>query len=69
MGIEDKMYAAIEKEIDATIQNDKQKRYVNNERAKEVAEMLTHLSTDAADADSLTNQYIAQIKQICQTSN
>lgn len=65
MGIEEKMYAAIEKEIDVTIQNDKQKIYVDYDKAKAVAEMLTHLSTDSADAESLTNQYIAQIKQIC----
>ena len=35
------------------------------EKAKNVAQMLTDLSTDINDADSLTNQYIAQIKIIC----
>ena len=38
---------------------------VNFEKAKEVAKMLTDLSTSVGDADALTNQYIANIKNIC----
>ena len=44
---------------------DKQKIYVNVSKAKEVAKMLTDLSVDPSDAETLTNQYIARIKNIC----
>lgn len=65
MAIQDEMYKAIEKEIDQTIESGIEKRTVNLKRAKEVAKMLTDLSTNSGDADSLTNQYIANIKNIC----
>jgi len=65
MAIQDEMYRLIEQEINQTVEADKQVRYVNYDKAKEVARMLTSLSTDASDADSLTNQYIASIKNIC----
>lgn len=59
------MYKAIEQEIDKTIAEGREKVIVNYERAKEVAKMLTELSTDKRDADTLTNQYIARIRNIC----
>ncbi len=65
MTIQDEMYKLIEKEISQTIETGKEIRTVNIEKAKEVAKMLTSLSTDASDADTLTNQYIANIKNIC----
>ena len=65
MAIQDEMYRLIEQEINQTIEADKQVRNVNYDRAKQVARMLTSLSTETSDADSLTNQYIANIKNIC----
>lgn len=65
MAIQNEMYKAIEKEIDQTIESGNEKITVDFDKAKEVAKMLTELSTNAADADALTNQYIANIKNIC----
>lgn len=65
MAIQDEMYKLIEKEINQTMEAGKEIRTVNIEKAKEVAKMLTNLSTDVSDADTLTNQYIANIKNIC----
>jgi hypothetical protein len=69
MAIQDKMYEQIEQEINRTVETGNQVRYVDYDRAKEVARMLTNLSTDTRDADSLTNQYIANIKNICKSKN
>lgn len=66
MAIQEEMFKDIVTEIDATtVAADKQKIYVNVSKAKEVAKMLTDLSVDPSDADTLTNQYIARIKNIC----
>ena len=65
MAIQDEMYKAIEKEINQTINSGMEKVTVNFEKAKEVAKMLTNLSTDAGEADALTSQYIANINNIC----
>ena len=65
MAIQDEMYKAIQKEIDQTVESGTEKVTVNFEKAKEVAKMLPALSTSAGDADALTNQYIANIKNIC----
>lgn len=65
MAIQDEMYKLIEKEINQTLEAGKEIRTVDIEKAKEVAKMLTSLSTDTSDADTLTNQYIANIKNIC----
>ena len=59
MAIQDEMYKAIEKEIDQTVESGTEKVSVNFEKAKEVAKMLTDLSTSVGDADALTNQYIS----------
>ena len=64
MAIQDEMYKAIEKEINQTVEAGMEKITVNFEKAKEVAKMLTDLSTNVGDADTLTNQYIANIKNI-----
>ncbi len=65
MAIQDEMYKLIEQEINQTVTAEKQRIIVDYDKAKEVARMLTGLSTDTSDADSLTNQYIANIKNIC----
>ena len=65
MAIQDEMYKAIEKEINQTVESSNEKIMVDFSKAKEVAKMLTELSTEASDADMLTNQYIASIKNIC----
>jgi hypothetical protein len=66
MAIQDEMYKLIEKEITETLNNGKEVRVVDIEKAKEVARMLTNLSTDSNDAENLVNQYIANIKNICE---
>lgn len=65
MAIQDEMYKLIEKEIAETVKNGKEVRVVKLDKAKEVARMLTSLSTDSSDAENLVNQYIANIKNIC----
>ena len=66
--IKDQMADAIKKEIDVTVMADRQKLIVNYEKAKAVAEVVADLSTYADDAESLTNQYMAAIKRICEKS-
>jgi hypothetical protein len=65
MAIQDEMYRLIEQEINQTVEADKQVRIVNYEEAKQVARVLTSLSIDHSEADSLTNEYIVNIKNIC----
>jgi hypothetical protein len=65
MAIQDEMYRLIEQEIQQTIEAGKERVVVNYDKAKEVARMLTSLSTETNDADTLINQYIANIKNIC----
>ena len=65
MAIEDEMFRLIEEEIDDTISNGKEKVLVDEKKAKKVARLLTGLSTDKGEANTLVNQYIAQIKIIC----
>jgi hypothetical protein len=65
MAIQDEMYKLIEQEINQTVADGKQRIIVDYDKAKQVAQMLTSLSTDTSDADSLTNPYIANIKNIC----
>ena len=67
MAIQDEMYKAIVKEIETTIDVKKRKIAIDVDKAKEVAEMLTELSIGSGDAESLTNQYIANIKNICKS--
>lgn len=69
MAIQDEMYKLIEKEITKTLAEEKEVRKVNINKAKEVAKMLTSLSMDTGDADNLTNQYIANIKNICSSQS
>lgn len=65
MAIEDEMFKLIEEEIELTLDEGKEKVAVDRVKAKEVARLLTSLSTERAEAQSLVNQYIAQIKIIC----
>ena len=61
------MYKAIETEIDNTVEAGKEKIRVDNDKAKKVARMLTELSVSKSDADSLVNDYISRIKNICKS--
>lgn len=65
MAIQDEMYKLVEKEINDTMEQGKEKRTVDINKTKKVAKMLTGLSTDKNDAENLVNQYIANIKNIC----
>jgi CRISPR/Cas system CMR-associated protein Cmr3 (group 5 of RAMP superfamily) len=65
MAIQDEMYKMIVQEIDETISLGMEKRIVDVEKAKLVAKMLSELSMDVRDADTLVNQYVAGIKNIC----
>ena len=65
MAIQDEMYKMIEQEIDLVVKEEREKVLVNIGKAKKVAQMLTELSVDKSEADSLVNQYMANIKNIC----
>ena len=65
MAIQDEMYKRIEQEINSLIKTDRFNLVGKEDKAKNVAKMLTELSVDPQDAKNLVNQYIAQIKNIC----
>ena len=65
MAIQDEMFKMIESEINRIIAEGKELRTIDVDKAKEVAKMLASLSTDKSDAENLVNQYIANIKLIC----
>lgn len=59
------MYKRIEQEIDLVVKDGREKVLVDVGKAKKVAKMLTELSVDKSEAESLMNQYMANIKNIC----
>lgn len=65
MAIQDEMYKMIEKEIDLVVSEGREKVLVDIDKAKKVAKMLTELSVDKSEPDSLVNPYMANIKNIC----
>jgi hypothetical protein len=65
MAIQDEMYKMIAQEIDLVVKEEREKVLVDIKKAKEVAKMLTELSVEKTEADSLVNQYMANIKNIC----
>jgi hypothetical protein len=65
MAIQDEMYKMIEQEIDLVVKEEREKVLVDIGKAKKIAKMLTELSVDKSEADSLVNQYMANIKNIC----
>ena len=67
MAIQDEMYTMIEQEIELVVKEGREKALVDIDRAKLVAKMLTELSVEKTEADSLVNQYMANIKNICNT--
>lgn len=67
MAIQDEMYKMIVQEIDLVVREGREKVLVDIDKAKLVAKMLTELSVDKAEAESLVNQYMANIKNICNT--
>ena len=64
MAIQDEMYKMIEKEINQMVSDNKVQK-LDTEKEKQVAKMLTGLSTDKAEAEQLVKQYIVNIKNIC----
>ena len=65
MAIQDEMYKMIAQEIDLVVKEEREKVLVDIKKAKEVAKMLTELSVEKTEADSLVNPYMANIKNIC----
>lgn len=65
MAIQDEMYKMIAQEIDLVVKEEREKVLIDIKKAKEVAKMLTELSVEKTEADSLVNQYMANIKNIC----
>lgn len=65
MAIQDEMYKKIAQEIDLVVKEEREKVLVDIKKAKKVAKMLTELSMEKTEADSLVNQYMANIKYIC----
>lgn len=64
MAIQDEMYKMIEKEINQMVSDNKVQK-LDTEKVKQVAKMLTGLSTDKAEAEQLVREYIVNIKNIC----
>ena len=67
MAIQDEMYKMIEQEIDLVVKEEREKVLVDINKAKQVAKMLTELSVDKSEPDSLVNQYMANINNICKS--
>ena len=65
MAIQDEMYKMIEQEIELVVKEGREKVLVDIDKAKLVAKLLTELSIDKSEAESLVNQYMANIKNIC----
>jgi len=65
MAIQDEMYKMIAQEIDLVVKEEREIVLVDINKAKKVAKMLTELSVEKTEADSLVNQYMANIKNIC----
>ena len=65
MAIQDEMYKMIAQEIDLAVKEEREKVLVDIDKAKQVAKMLTQLSVEKSEAESLVNQYMANIKNIC----
>ena len=64
--INEQMLKAIKEEMDLVISSGQEKVIVDYDKAQRVAQMVANLSTEEQDAQNLTSQYIAGIKQICQ---
>ena len=67
MAIQDEMYKMIAQEIDLVVEEEREKVIVDIKKAKKVANMLTELSVDKSEPDSLVNQYMANINNICKS--
>ena len=67
MAIQDEMYKMIEQEIDLVVKEEREKVLVDIKKAKKVAKMLTELSVEKTEAESLVNQYMANINNICKS--
>ena len=67
MAIQDEMYKMIAQEIDLVVEEEREKVIVDIKKAKKVAKMLTELSVDKSEPDSLANQYMANINHICKS--
>ena len=65
MAIQDEMYKMIVRKMDKAIADGNQKLIVDYEKAKKVAEMLASLSTETNTAESLVNEYVKSIDNIC----
>ena len=59
------MYKMIVRKMDKAIADGNQKLIVDYEKAKKVAEMLASLSTETNTAESLVNEYVKSIDNIC----
>jgi hypothetical protein len=65
MAIKDEMYKMIVQEIDESVKLEKFNLSLDQKKVKEVAKMLTELSVSPQTSSTLVNQYMAQIKNIC----
>lgn len=57
MAIQDEMYKMIQQEIDLAVKEEREKVLVDIDKAKQVAKMLTQLSVEKSEAESLVNQH------------
>ena len=65
MAIKDEMYKMIVQEIDESVKMGKFNLSLDQKKVKDVAKMLTELSMSPQTSSALVNQYMAQIKNIC----
>jgi hypothetical protein len=65
MAIKDEMYKMIVQEIDESVKMEKFNLSLDQKKVKDVAKMLTELSMSPQTSSALVNQYMAQIKNIC----
>ncbi len=66
MAIQNEMYKDIVNEIDVELHKEGAP-ILDRVKTESAAKMLTDLSVESSDPESLTNQYIANIRNICKS--
>ncbi len=67
--IGDEMFAMIESEIQEVIENGKERKTINSQRAILVAEKLVGLAIENKQPESLSNDYIAIVESVCKQNS
>lgn len=67
--IETEMFAMIESEIQQIIEDGKERKNVNSQKAILVAEKLVGLAIENKQPESLSNDYIAIVESVCKQNS